>query len=255
MATWLGAERHHLATCSSTNDEALARARAGAPHGTVVIADEQTAGRGRAGRRWHSPPGANLYLSIVLRAARPAGELPSVTLAAGVGVCDAIRAASVTRARIKWPNDVLVGDRKLAGVLTEMVTRGGHPDAVVVGIGVDVDGRRADLPAELAAIATSIQDETGAPYGVGAFAETLLDVVEPWLQRWLDGGVPAIAGAWEARAELGRRVRVVTDGDTREGMTRGLAPDGALRVVLDDGAEARVLAGDVVEIARDPASP
>jgi BirA family transcriptional regulator, biotin operon repressor / biotin---[acetyl-CoA-carboxylase] ligase len=245
-ASWLGAVRVHRDACASTNDEAIALARAGAAHGTVVTAGAQTAGRGRAGRTWHSPPGDNLYLSIVVRSALPAARLPAVTLAAGVGACDAIRAAGVTGARIKWPNDVLAGDRKLAGVLTETV---GRTDAVVIGVGVDVDGRRDRLPAELAAIATSIRDETGVPQEVAAFTELLLGHLEPWLDRFLDGGVAAVADAWTARADLSRRVRVVTADGARTGLPVGLDPDGALRIRTDAGDELRVIAGDVVEIA------
>lgn len=239
-ARWLGARRVHVETCASTNDLALAE-----PHGTVVTAAEQTRGRGRAGRTWISPPGSNLYLSIALRQTglSPA-QMPAITLAAGIGLCDAIRAAGVARARLKWPNDVLAGDRKLAGILTEMTTRGAAVDCVVLGIGVDV----AAVPPEVADLATSIADETGAPHGVARFAEALLDVLEPWLDRYLDGGVAAIAAAWEARADLTRRVRVVTEAGARDGTPLGLAADGALRVALDDGGEHRVLAGDVVEI-------
>jgi BirA family biotin operon repressor/biotin-[acetyl-CoA-carboxylase] ligase len=237
MTTWLGSKRVHLDECGSTNDEILALARAGAPHGTGVTAGAQTAGRGRAGRAWHSPPGANLYLSALLRVT----AAPAITLAAGIAVCDAVRAAGVAAARLKWPNDVLVGDRKLAGILAEA-----SAGTIVLGIGVDVDGRRADLPPELAAIATSIRDELGAPQDVAAFATLLIETLEPWLDRFLAGGVPAIAADWEARADLARRVRT----GTGSGIATGLAPDGGLRIRLDDGREQVVVAGDVLEIAR-----
>lgn len=236
-------KRVHLATCASTNDEALALARAGAEHLTCVTAGEQTRGRGRAGRSWHSPPGTNLYLSVIVRSTLPPAALPGITLAAGIAVCDAVRASGVAGARLKWPNDVLSGDRKLAGILTEMTSKGGVVDAVVVGIGVDVDTRRDDLPAELAAVATSIRDETGAPQDLGRFTDLLLVTLEPWLDQFLAGGVAAIAAEWEARAELGRTVMV----GTRSGVVRGLAPDGALRVELPGGEEVRVMAGDVPE--------
>jgi len=247
MTAWLGTRRVTLERCASTNDEALALARDGAPHGTVVTAAEQTRGRGRAGRTWHSPRGTNLYLSIVLRPRIEPAALPGITLAAGIGVCDAVRAAGVGHARLKWPNDVLAGGRKLAGVLTEMTTKGGAVDAVVVGIGVDVDGRGGELPPELAGVATSIRDETDAPQDVAAFTGLLLDVLEPWLDRYLAGGVAAIAADWQAHADLDRRVRV----GTRTGTPLGLAVDGGLRVLADDGEELHVLAGDVVEIATD----
>jgi BirA family transcriptional regulator, biotin operon repressor / biotin---[acetyl-CoA-carboxylase] ligase len=255
MTAWLGARRVHHDRCASTNDEALALARAGAPDGTVVIAGAQTRGRGRAGRAWYSPPGANLYLSIVLRPTLPAAALPGLTLAAGIGVCDAVRAAGVAAARLKWPNDVLAGDRKLAGILTEMTSRGTGVDAVVVGVGVDVDGRRADLPPELAAVATSIRDETGVPQDLAGFTERLLATLEPWFDRYLAGGVSSITAAWEERAALGRRVQVITGEGPCEGTAVGLTAEGGLRVRLPGGGEVQVMAGDVVERAQPEPPP
>ncbi len=248
---WLGRERVHLASCTSTSDEALRLARDGAPHGTVITADVQTAGRGRAGRRWHSPPGRDLYLSAILRPALAPASVPAITLAAGVGVCDAVRAAGVAAAELKWPNDVVVGDpaRKLAGILTEMTTRGAAVDAVILGVGVDVGSTAADRPPELAAIATSIRDEAGAAPAVAAFATSLCAALEPWLDRYFEGGVAAISAAWHARARLGGRVTI----DGAPGVALGLDADGALRVGLDRGDVIRVVAGDVVEIAGEPA--
>jgi len=233
--SWLGCERTHLEVCGSTSDEAATRARQGAPHGAVITAGAQTAGRGRAGRVWSSD-GANLYASIVLRPTISPAEAPGVTLAAGIGVCDAVRIA-VGAARLKWPNDVLVGDRKIAGVLTEMTTRRDAIDAIILGIGVNVNG--ADL-----ALATSLRQETGVAHEVGVFAELLLATLEPWLDRFFAGGVAAIAEDWTARADLGRRVQIPAGAGT----PRGLDRDGALVVALDTGGEARVVAGDVVEI-------
>ena len=229
--TWIASKRVHLDTCGSTNDELISLARAGAPHGTVVTADAQTAGRGRAGRTCASPRGANLYLALLVRAK----AAPAITLAAGIAVCDAVRAVGCA-ARLKWPNDVLGTRGKLGGILTEA-----SGAQIVIGIGVDVNG---ELPPELDGIATSIREETGAAHEVGAFAGVLLAQLEPWIDRFLAGGVAAIAPAWEARADLGRRVSA----GTRSGTSLGLAPDGGLRIRLDDGAEHVVIAGDVNEI-------
>src|SRR5262245_61758122 len=129
-----------LGRVASTNDEAAARARAGAPHGTVVVAEEQTRGRGTRGRAWWSPPGGR-YLSAILRCDLPPAAMPPLTLAAGVGVCDAVRALGVA-AGLKWPNDVVVaragGLRKLAGVLVEAATRSDRVEHAIVGIGLNV---------------------------------------------------------------------------------------------------------------------
>src|SRR4051794_14278733 len=150
---WLGRAYRHLAECRSTNDEAAAWARAGAPHGALVIADAQTGGRGRLGRTWHSPPGENLYFSTVLRPEIPPHRAPPLTLAVGVALADAVREAGCD-AQLKWPNDLLLDGKKVAGILTEMTTSGGRVEFVVIGIGVNLDARA--FPAELDGRATSI---------------------------------------------------------------------------------------------------
>lgn len=238
--SWLGHERITLEACPSTNDVALVHARAGAAHGTIVTADTQTAGRGRLGRVWASPPDTNLYLSAIIRAPRTLAELAPLTLALGIGVVDAVRAHGVAAA-LKWPNDVLVGERKLAGILCEACGDG----CVVAGIGVNVNGRRADLPPEVAARATSIADERGAPIARAAFTEELLATLAPWIDRFLAGGVPAIAAAWEARLATALTLRVERAGGAVTGLALGLDRDGALRLRDAAGVIHRIHAGDV----------
>ncbi|HTA19793.1 MAG TPA: biotin--[acetyl-CoA-carboxylase] ligase, partial [Polyangia bacterium] len=145
---WLGRAYEWHEACASTNDLAATRARAGAAQGLVVATDQQSAGRGRLGRAWHSPAGENLYVSILLRPARPAPEIPPLTLLAGAAVARALTALGLAP-RLKWPNDVqLVGDgnRKVAGILTEMSSEGGRVGHVVVGVGLNVNG--AEFPPE-----------------------------------------------------------------------------------------------------------
>lgn len=255
-ARWLGAQRERRAACGSTNDVAAALARAGAPSGTVVIADAQTAGRGRAGRAWASPDGAGLYASFIVRLALAPRDVPPITLAVGVAACDAARALGAPCA-LKWPNDLVVrrpdGLRKLGGILTETATEGGRLDAVVIGIGMNL-GFGAAPPAELTGIATSISDERGRA-GQPAIApdrdlalDRLCAELEPWLERYVAGGVAAIATAWTERADRAGRVRATVGGATVLGHPDGLDPDGALRVIEDTGRVHRVLAGDVVEV-------
>ncbi len=242
MSGWLGARHVHLERCESTNDEATELARDGAAHGTIVTADEQTAGRGRADHRWHSPPGGNLYLSIVLRPPIAPMHVPPITLAAGIGVCDAVNSLGA-RASLKWPNDLLVGPRKIAGILTEMSTQGQLLEHVVLGIGVNVDIE--SFPPPLGAIATSLCIETGDAVEVSAVLAALLPILETWLDRFFSGGVAAIAEAWTQRVELGARVRVITGNEVIEGLQLGLDEGGALRVRQADGVERRVVAGEV----------
>jgi BirA family transcriptional regulator, biotin operon repressor / biotin---[acetyl-CoA-carboxylase] ligase len=244
MTGWLGCELHELDVCDSTNDEAAARAAAGAPHGTVVVAAEQRRGRGRLGRSWYSPPGENLYLSCVLRPPVAPFALPPVTLAAGVAVAEAAHAFGV-RARVKWPNDVVVAGRKLAGLLTEMTSRGDRIDHVILGIGVNL-GRRS-FPPELAAIATSLPIAGGRAATPVEFRAQLLPGLESWLDRFFQGGVAAVGPAWTSWSGMaGARVRVTDGASVVQGTVCGIGPDGALDVRDDRGHHVMVVAGDVI---------
>jgi BirA family biotin operon repressor/biotin-[acetyl-CoA-carboxylase] ligase len=247
MSDWLGAELSELEVCESTNDEAAARAAAGAPHGAVVTAAAQLRGRGRLGRPWYSPPGENLYLSCVLRPVVPVASLPPVTLAAGVAVAEAVAAFGV-RAAVKWPNDVVVGPRKLAGILTEMTTRGDRLDFVILGIGVNL-GTLA-FPPELAPIATSLALEGGPVVSPAEFRASLLPLLQTWLDRFFQGGVPAVGPAWTKWSGMaGARVRVTAGSVDTEGTAFGIGPDGSLDVRDDRGHHVKVVAGDVVVVA------
>ena len=240
--TWIGRHRFDLASCASTSDEAARLARAGAGHGTLIVADAQTAGRGRLGRAWVSQPG-NLYLSAVLRLPLAPADVPAVTLAVGVAVCDALRKAGATDAALKWPNDVVVsyadrGVRKIAGILVEAQSQGGRVDAVIVGIGVNL---RGPVPAELADRAIALDDLVADAPDRDAFATLLLPGLESWIDRYLAGGAAMVVPAWELRMCAGLRVRI----DQLEGAALGLEPDGALQVRDDSGVIHRIRSGEV----------
>jgi BirA family transcriptional regulator, biotin operon repressor / biotin---[acetyl-CoA-carboxylase] ligase len=241
---WLGAELIELAACDSTNDEAAARAAAGAPHGAVVTAAEQRRGRGRLGRSWYSPPGENLYLSCVLRPDRRPAALPPITLAAGVAVAEVVAGFGV-RPSVKWPNDVVVAGSKLAGILTEMSTRGERLDFLVLGIGVNLGSR--SFPPELAGAATSIALETGRAVSPAEFRARLLPGLESWLDRFFRGGLAEVGPAWTQWSGMaGARVRVSAGGRAIEGTALGIGEDGSLDVRDDTGHHVSVTAGDVV---------
>ncbi len=242
MAGWLGCRRVELAECDSTSDEAARLARAGADHGTVVIAAAQRAGRGRAGRAWASPPGLGLYLSAVVRPPLPLARVPPMTLAIGVGVCDAAREAGAG-AWLKWPNDVLAGGRKLAGVLVEAQSQGDRLEAVVVGIGVNLGG---ELPPELAARATTLAAAAGrGEPDRGRFVDALLGRVEAWIDRYVAAGLPPVIEAWRARMARGLAVRAELHGAPLAGEAAGLDDDGALLVRDAEGRLHRIRSGDV----------
>jgi BirA family biotin operon repressor/biotin-[acetyl-CoA-carboxylase] ligase len=237
IARWLGSHRIDLVECNSTNDEAARLARAGARHGTIVIAQTQRAGRGRDGRTWQSPPGLGLYLSAILRPPLALTMVPPMTLAIGVGVCDAVRSFGA-EAHLKWPNDLLVRGKKLAGVLVEAQSQGTRLEAVIVGIGVNLGG---DLPADVASTAITLAQAAGAEVSREAFVQRLLEHVEHWVDRYVASGLPAVNSAWEARMANGLRARA----NDIVGEMCGLDGDGALILRDHDGTLHRVRSGDV----------
>ena len=248
LARWLGCHRVDLLACGSTNDEAARLARAGARHGTVVIAEQQHAGRGRDGRAWASPPGLGLYLSAIVRPPLPLALVPPMTLAIGVAVCDAVRTTGAD-ANLKWPNDVLVGGKKLAGVLVEAQSQGPRLEAVIVGIGVNLGGA---LPDAVASTAITLEEAAGVRADRERFLATLLAHVEHWIDRYVASGVPAITAPWQARMtkHLIARAHAVATADVVVGEVAGLDGDGALLLRDHAGTVHRVRSGDV-EVMRD----
>jgi BirA family biotin operon repressor/biotin-[acetyl-CoA-carboxylase] ligase len=248
VTTWLGRRIVELAECESSNDEAARIAAAGAEHGTVVVAGAQRSGRGRLGRSWFSPPGESLYLSCVLRPEVAPDALPPVTLAAGIAVAEAV-AGAVPAVRVHWPNDVVVGPKKLAGILTEMTTRGGRVEAAILGIGLNVN--TAAFPPDLGRPATSLFLETGARRELAEVRGEILDRLEIWLEAFFAEGMAAVARGWRTWGGMaGARVRVdLGGGRTLVGTAGDLAPDGGLEVVEGDGRVVVVRAGDVTRLA------
>jgi BirA family biotin operon repressor/biotin-[acetyl-CoA-carboxylase] ligase len=239
-ARWLGCLRIELDECASTNDEAARVARAGARHGTIVIARSQRAGRGRDGRAWTSPPGG-LYLSAVVRPPLPLVDVPPMTLAIGVGLCDAVRTTGAP-AVLKWPNDVLVAGRKLAGVLVEAQSQGARLESVIVGIGVNLTGA---LGGELATRGITLAEAAGTTIDREAFVVQLLAHVESWIDRYVASGIDVITAAWQERMALGLSARATVDGEPLVGELTGLDRDGALLLKDDSGRVHRVRSGDV----------
>jgi BirA family transcriptional regulator, biotin operon repressor / biotin---[acetyl-CoA-carboxylase] ligase len=248
-ALWLGCQRVELDECDSTNDEAARLARAGARHGTVVTARAQRAGRGRDGRSWASPRDTGLYLSAVVRPPLALVDVPPMTLAIGVGLCDAVRAMGA-HAALKWPNDALVRGRKLAGVLVEAHSQGNRLDAVIMGIGVNLRG--SGLPPELAQAAIALDEAAGAPIDRDAFLDHLLAHVERWIDRYVASGLSAIAPAWHERMVTGVAARARSAGTELCGEVAGLDGDGALLLRDNLGQLHRVRSGDVEVIRGEP---
>ncbi len=251
-SAWLGRPLRHLERCASTNDEAAAWARdplAPAPAGAIVIAESQTKGRGRLGRTWHSPPRENLYFSTVLRPPLAPPAAPPLTLAAAVALAEAAEAEGAT-VELKWPNDLLLDGKKLAGILTEMSTSSSRIQFVIVGIGVNLNTRA--FPAELAARATSLSAALARTIDRAAFTATLCAALERWHDRLVAEGPAPILAAWKERARLfGTRVTVHANGAPITGIAEDLDPDGALRLVADDGRRLRIIAGEIESAATE----
>ena len=231
-------------TTASTNDDAW-EALTALGDGTAVIALEQTAGRGRAGRSWAHVPGKGLALSVALRLGcdvRQAGVIP---LAAGLATVQACHALGVPRARLKWPNDVLVGDAKIAGVLCEVRRAPGGGDAVVIGIGLNVGQLRDDFPPELVGRSTSLALE-GAAVAIEDVAAEILNRFEPLWYQVQEGDRETVLAEWTRwGAHWGKGITVRTPSGPVEGTALRLDPDGALVLRLADGPEKIVIAGDV----------
>jgi BirA family biotin operon repressor/biotin-[acetyl-CoA-carboxylase] ligase len=243
----LGQVLHCFEELASTNDTARQLAEEGAAHGEVVIAERQTAGRGRRGRGWISPPGRNLYLSAVLRPDLPPQRAPEITLVASVGLCHAVRRAGAD-AGIKWPNDLVVGERKLGGILTEMAAEADRVQWVVLGVGVNLNARPEDFPEELRSAVTSVAAERGQPVPRALFAAAALALLEEWLDRYAEGGFAAVRDEWRVLSDtLGREVRVAAEGREIRGLAEDVDESGALLVRTGAGLEA-VRSGEVVHL-------
>lgn len=234
---------HRFDAVGSTNDEAKALARAGAPAGTLVWAAEQTAGRGRRGRRWQSPPG-NLYLSLVVRPEGAAAAAAQLGFVAALALGDALAALAGPDLplRFKWPNDLLADGRKLAGILLESETSGrDRVDFVVIGVGVNI----AAAPRNVEYPATSLADQGVTRITPAALLAAFAGHFEGWAQRWQDEGFAPLRAAWLAQASgLGDPINVRLESSTFSGRFLDLDDDGALVLDAADGRR-RIAAGEV----------
>jgi BirA family biotin operon repressor/biotin-[acetyl-CoA-carboxylase] ligase len=240
---------HWYEELESTNDRAKELAEEGAEHGEVVIAESQTAGRGRRGRTWVSPARKSLYFSVVLRPDLPPARAPELTLVTSVAVCEALRQAGVD-AQIKWPNDLLASGRKIAGILAELASDPDRVQWVVVGVGVNLNARAEDFPADLRGEATSVLLERGQPAPRALFAAACFTALETWLDRHAEGGFGAVRDEWRrSSATLGHEVSVRLDDREVVGTAEDLDETGALLVRTSAGLE-RILSGEVRHLRR-----
>jgi BirA family biotin operon repressor/biotin-[acetyl-CoA-carboxylase] ligase len=246
---WVGRRLEVHRSVDSTNRVAEELAHEGAPEGTVVMADGQTAGRGRFGRTFFSPPGRSIYLSLLLRPEATPELVQRYIFVAAVAVGRVARASVPPRVEveIKWPNDVLLDGRKTAGINLPVQLDGGRVTSAVLGVGLNVNLQEADLPAELRPIATSLGIANGAPLDRLAIAERLIESLEREIDEFRAKGFEQVLEAWLKFFRMrGERVRVRGPGVPEEidGTVEGIDPDGALVLRTRAGRE-RVLTGDV----------
>jgi BirA family transcriptional regulator, biotin operon repressor / biotin---[acetyl-CoA-carboxylase] ligase len=242
-----GKRIYHFFKVDSTNRVGLELGQAGEPHGAIVLAEEQTAGRGRAGRAWHSERSAGIYMSILLRPDLAPAQAPALTLAAGVAIYDAIAELAGVKPDIRWPNDVLLNGKKLCGILTEMYAEPDRVRFVVAGIGINVNHSR--MPESLTKTATSLRIETGRVHSRIELAVRLLRNFESYYNQLLrDGAAPILARFSQVSSYAqGKPVRVSTSQESFIGTTAGLDSTGMLRVTRPDGRTETVLAADISE--------
>jgi BirA family transcriptional regulator, biotin operon repressor / biotin---[acetyl-CoA-carboxylase] ligase len=240
---FVGQEVHVWPEIGSTNDEARRLARAGAPEGTLVIAEHQTAGRGRLERRWEAPPGSSLLLSLILRPALAPAQVQRLTMVCGMAVVEAVEATSGLVVGLKWPNDVVAGAAKLGGILAEMELQGEAVAHAVLGVGLNVNVRASDLPQDTLP-ASSLSEILGEPVPRLPLLQALLRAVERRVLALAAGHSPH--EEWAGRlVTLSRQVTVSGAGPAFQGTAVGVNPNGALLVRRADGRLETVLAGDV----------
>jgi BirA family biotin operon repressor/biotin-[acetyl-CoA-carboxylase] ligase len=243
----VGREFHTFEEVTSTHDVAYKMALEGALEGVVVMAESQTQGRGRLNRSWISPAGKNLYLSLILRPDISPQVVPNLTYLGAVSTAEALAKSFSLKVELKWPNDVLMKGRKLAGLLNEVKAEPDQVDFVVLGFGVNLNMGDEAFPPELRETATSVMRELGHSISRVEFTRCLLESIEARYEEFLNQGPDRIIEAWEGIARIrGKFVHVRSYGEVHRGVAEGLGRDGAL--VLRRGEEKiRIVAGDLTE--------
>ncbi len=243
---WLGRTIHGYDAVESTNLIAIELAQQGEPEGTVVLADQQLSGRGRGSRSWHSPAGVGVYCSIVLRPKMAPAKAQLITLMAGVAIAKAIALRTGLSPRVKWPNDILINDKKVAGILLESRVSGGQIGYSVIGFGINVNNGSADLPEDIRVNASSLLMELKKPVDRTKLVIEIFSELERVYHRFQREDFPVILEQWRHYSStLGQRVRIWQKDEATEGIAVDLSDDGGLLLKLEGGKQIVVHAGDV----------
>jgi BirA family biotin operon repressor/biotin-[acetyl-CoA-carboxylase] ligase len=243
---WLGRTVHFYPEVDSTNVTAMELAQEDAPEGTVVLADKQLHGRGRGDRSWHSPAGVGIYCSIVLRPELSPAKTMLLTLMTAVAIAKAVATETNLSPRIKWPNDILINDKKVVGILLESKVGASGVEHAIIGFGINVNHTPADLTQELWSTASSLFIEVGEPVDRRELIIKILTEVEYLYEGLQQGDVAIILEEWRHfSATLGRHVRILQQGELREGIAVDVTEEGALLVRVEQNSLITVHAGDI----------
>jgi BirA family biotin operon repressor/biotin-[acetyl-CoA-carboxylase] ligase len=233
----------------STNTVAMELEDKEAIHGTVVIAESQTGGRGRMGRTWVSPPGGNIYLSVLLRPSLNARDAPVLTILAAVACCRALKDSTDLPIEIKWPNDLMISDKKVGGILTETKSMGGMILYAVLGIGINVNLDADHFPPEIRTIATSLRNETAQEFSRTILIANVLNELDSWYTLFTERGKQPLLDEWRRLSStLGRPVEVTVGKEVVEGVAEDINGEGMLVLRLPSGTTTVISAGDVTHV-------
>ncbi|MGV3465805.1 MAG: biotin--[acetyl-CoA-carboxylase] ligase [Heyndrickxia sp.] len=244
--TIFGKTIHYLESTDSTQKVAHRLAQEGCPDGTLVIAEEQTNGRGRLARNWHSPKYTGIWMSLVLRPKLPPARAPQFTLIAAVAVAQAIEDVCEISPDIKWPNDLLLNGKKITGILTELQADSDKINAIIMGIGMNVNQKEDDFPVELHDIATSLAIETGREISRSNLVKRILENLEKYYLIYLENGFAPLKLLWESYAvSLGKDIIARTISGNISGKALGITEEGVLKIQDENGHIHEIYSADI----------
>ncbi|AUB56046.1 biotin--[acetyl-CoA-carboxylase] ligase [Methanobacterium subterraneum] len=247
---YIGQEIYHYSEVDSTNNVAKELAEKGAVEGTIVIAESQRRGKGRRGKKWLSPSGG-VWMTIILRPDIPTSQAPLLTLLTGVAVAETLTHECGLDVGIKWPNDILIGDKKVCGILTEAIARKGGLDYVVVGIGIDLNVDVDEFPPDLRKGATSLKNELEKEIPGEKLVQNFLLNFENLYQNFKEGQLSEILNQWRSLSTtIGSTVEVKKRGGTIRGEAVGITRDGILILEMDDGSLQKIISGECTHYKR-----
>jgi BirA family transcriptional regulator, biotin operon repressor / biotin---[acetyl-CoA-carboxylase] ligase len=249
---YFGHKLYYLSETQSTNDDAFSLGNAGDPEGTVIVADKQNMGKGRMQRVWQSPPGSNIYTSIILRPQITISKATQIPIAAGVAVAETLNNFCPDEVCLKWPNDVIIGGKKVCGILAQMTISTDAIDFVILGIGINVNIRRDQFSQDIQETATSLAIETGREISRLELIISLYENLAKCYKQLLQNEFGHIRERWlQLSPMIGQTVRVMFKDDKIEGKAIGLDDDGSLILLTDENKEVKVSAGDATIIKLD----